>query len=341
MSKFKRMNLTLRPQLLERLLCEYISGHAPSRSFVAEACSVSAVTSGKVANALVKCGFMDARVFSVGERRPSAHLLFNDRSSILVIDLSTSVYKMNVVNPNGKILLSLSHAYDSEISFDDNLNIFISRNGLKLKRSGLEFAAISVLYADEGRRSHDERASSLPSIAFSEYIGDVIFTILGRRVMSHITVSYAIAEAIRFRAIDLGPTDTGISSVFLGSRVSAFHVYSNGSVTVCSPESLLTKAELVDVENIRLISKEKSDALFSRLADFMDAAFSPSALLLDSDILSPDRETAEKISRKLTLTNNRAPSIYVRDSSFPLDCIGASRHALLSVIKRYITSNKA
>lgn len=336
MSKFKRKILTVNPLLLDRLICEYISGHAPSRASVADACSVSTVTAGKVASALIECGFMDGRVFSKGEKRPSTHLLFNDRSSILIIDLSSSIYKMCVVNPGGRILLNLSHVYDPEISFDDNLNIFISRNGLKLKQSRLDFAAISVLYADDGQQN----SAFLPSIKISDYIEGVIYTILGKRVTANLTVSSAIGEAVGFKAIELDNTHRGISSIFIGSSISSFHVYENGSVTVCAPESFIPREEMPDVTALRFMSKDKADILYARLSDFMAAAFAPSVLLLGSDFLSPDHETADKIYRKFILLGRPVPVIYTRDDSFPLEYIGAARHALRSVIKKYIFSDK-
>ncbi|MBR3879234.1 MAG: hypothetical protein IKJ24_03820 [Clostridia bacterium] len=342
MSKFKRINLTVKSKTLDKLLNEYISGHAPSRASVAASCFVSKVTSGKVADALIGSGFMDGRIFSVGDERPSTHLLFNDRSSILIFDLSTSVYKMCVVNPTGKILLSLSHIYDPEVSFEDNLNIFISRNGLKLKKSKLEFAAMSVLYADACRQAQlDPRISFLPPISLSAYVEEVIFTILGKRVSSHLTLSEAIGEAVKFKAIKLYGNGKGISYIFIGNRISSFHVYENGSAAICSPENILSREELSDLAHIRMIPKEKRDALFIRIADFMDAAFSPSVLLLASDVFSPDSDTADKICRKLALTGTSAPVIYTRDSSFPIEYVGAARYTLLTVIKKYITSNNS
>lgn len=342
MSKFKRMNLTVKPKLLDKLLLEYLSGHAPSKASAAEACGVSKVTSGKVADALIACGFMDGRIFSKGERRPSTHLLFNDRSSVLIIDLSGAIYKMCVVNPTGETLLTLTHAYDPEVTFEDNLNIFISRNGLKLKNSRLNFAAVSVLYADDGRRSqieHTGRVSFLPSILIREYVEDVILTILGRKVTLHLTLSEAIGEAVKFKAIDIGPSLGGISYIFIGSRISSFHVYPNGSAVICSPENMLSGKELADIRNIRLIPKEKSDALFIKTADFMDSAFAAHILLLSSDILTPDRETADLICRKFTLTGRQAPIIYSRDNSFPPEYLGISRSSLLLTVKKHIISS--
>ena len=339
MSKFKRINLKIKPQSLDKLLSEYLSGHAPSRASVAKALGVSSVTSGKVMDALISAGFMCGRIFSKNAERPATHLLFNDSSSVLVIDLSDSIYKMCVVNPSGKTLLTFSHIYDPEISFDDNLNIFISRNGLKLKQSKVKFATICVLYADDSRRSRLD-FSVLPTISMSNYIDEVIYTILGKRGASHLTVSNAVSQAVKFNVVDIDPSSRGISYLFIGSSISSFHVYENGSVTLCSPENILSRDELADINNIPLISKEKADALFVRLADFMDAAFSPAAILLSSDILSPDRETSDRICHKFALRGRTAPIIYTRDSSFPLEYIGAARYALLSVVKQYITSTK-
>lgn len=343
MSKFKRINLNVRQKSLDNLLREYLSGHAPTRASVAKVLGVSSVTSGKVMDALISSGFMCGRIFSKNDERPATHLLFNDSSSVLIIDLSTSIYKMCIVNPSGKTLLTLSHVYDTEVSFDDNLNIFISRNGLKLKQSKFKFASICVLYADNHRHSSIEFGGStfaLPPISMSDYIDEVIYTILGKRNAAHLTVSDALSEAVKFKVMDIDLCGRGISSIFIGSDISSFHVYENGSVTLCSPENILTKEELADINNIRLISKEKSDALFVRLADFMDAAFSSAVLILSSDILLPDNETNERICRKFALTGRAAPVIYTRDSCFPIGYIGAVRYALLLVVNQYITSTK-
>ena len=167
MSKFRKINLNIRPSVLDKLLLEYMSGHARSRADVSELCQVSIPTAAKVAQALVKSEFMSENIFSNNEERPCAHLLFEDKASILLIDMSSSIYKMSIVNPNGRTLHTSSHSYDSEVSLDDNLNIFISRSGLETKQSGLDFAAISVMYADESRRTQlqmQERTSHLPSI---------------------------------------------------------------------------------------------------------------------------------------------------------------------------------
>ncbi len=343
MSKFRKVNLNIRPALLDKLLGEFLSGHAPSIASVSEAVKISKATASKVAHALVKSEFMCEKIFSKPDERPSSHFLFEDKASILLIDLSSSIYKMSIVNPNGRILFSSSYTYDSTTSLNDNLNIFISRNGLKVKNSNLDFAAISVMYADENRRRQlevQERTSHLPPILLREYIEDLIHTVLGKRVSIHITVSDAVSEAVKFKTLEIDTTKNGISSVFIGSHISAFHIYSGGSATVCSPENMLSGEEIHDLCNINLISKEKADRLFVHISDFMDCAFSPSVLLLESDVLLPDIETAEKISRRLTLTNRPAPLIYTRDNSFPLYYIGIARSTLLPIVKKYIASDK-
>ncbi len=338
-SKFKRIKLKIRPALLEKLLFECMSGHAPSRQDVSEKCNVCTATSGKAVKALVDSGFMCKRIFSKNEQRPCSHLLFNDISSILLIDLSSSVYRMSVVHPNGSFLFSEKYIYDSSISFDDNLNIFISRNGLKLKRSRLEFTAISVLFSDENKRQSKVRVAHIPSIHLSSYIDSVIFTILGRRTATHFTVSSSISEAIKFRAIDLDLQKGGISSVYIGNEISAFHVFENGSAILCNPENILSRDELNDIQNIRLINKERSDALFIKLCDFMDSAFSPSIFLIDSDIAPPDAKTADKIACKFSLTDRATPIIYTRDNNFPLSYLGAARKTIFETAQKYITTN--
>ena len=147
------------------------------------------------------------------------------------------------------------------MSFEDNLNIFISRNGLKLKNSKIEFAAISVLYTDDYRQSSLEpRVCFVPPISMKGYVEDVIFTVLGKRVASHLTLSGAIGEAVKFNTIELYCNEKGISYISIGSRISSFHVYENGTATICSPENILSREELSDLSNIRMIPKDGMDS---------------------------------------------------------------------------------
>ena len=91
MPKFKRIGLDLKAETLNKLIFSYLSGYAPTRASVAKSCSVSEMTSGKAARALIDSGFMCERKYSSDGKRPCFHLFCNDGVRVLVIDLSSSV----------------------------------------------------------------------------------------------------------------------------------------------------------------------------------------------------------------------------------------------------------
>lgn len=342
MAKYKKIKLNMRSDTLEKLIMAYLSGYAPSRASAAEMCSVSKVTSGKVANALLNSGFMTERIFACGGGRPSAHLFFRASANVLIVDLSSSVFKMSICNALGQIKFHAEHEYDTSISPDDNLNIFLSRCGTCAKKSNHSFLAISVVYADGNSRTYLENGfvcAHLPQISDKEYIAKSVYDIFGKSPIKHIKVSETISEAIRFKAHDK-TADGGISYVFIGDHLSLFHVYPDSSVTVCSPQTLLDDDEKKSLSLYGNMTKEDTDRLFVRMCSFMVAAFSPSSILLESDKVFHDRETSEKIIGRFALANQNPPIIYTKSNKFPLCVIGAVRSTLFTIIKKYITASE-
>ncbi len=334
MTKIKKIELNMRQDNLEKLLFSYLSGYAPSRASVAKACSVSSMTSGKVANALLRSGFMVERVFSSDGCRQCSHLFCRANANVLIIDISSSIFKMSIANAYGEIKFHGEYEYTTELFPDDNLNIFLSRCGTAAMRSSRGFFAIAVIYADNDQSGYT--GAHLPLISDKESVSHAVFDIFGKRPTSHITISQAISEAIRFKAH--GDISGGISYIFVGDHLSLFHVYENGSVTVCAAHAMLGRADIELLSTPHYMTGEDADRIFVDLCNIMGAAFSPSAILLESDVFSPDADTVEKIIRRFALSAQNPPRVYAKDNEFPLCLIGTVRSTLFKVIKRYITT---
>ncbi len=338
----KTVKLKISPELLEKMLHSYLSGNAPSRISVANSCSVSKVTSGKVAKALLESGFMCERQFALKGERPCLHLFCRESIRVLLIDLSTSVFKMMILNANTEIKFSSEHVYDPTVGFNDNLEIFLSRCGLKLKRSDLKFSSMTVIYADSNSYTHirsNDAQFYLPTISMKHQIETAINAILSKKPDEHMTVSQAIGEAMKFNAI--GNTDVrgGISYIFIGSHISSFHIYSNNAITVCSPYNMLSDEHHKALAKGRFISKNECDSIFVNIANFMDCAFSPSAILLESDLILPDDETADKLSQTFLITRRNTPMILYKTNEYPLRYLGAVRRTIFDLITKYIISD--
>lgn len=342
MRSFRKIKVNMRQDMLDKLISAYLSGNAPSRTSVCENTGVCKITASKVANALVESGFMCERLFSLNKNeRPRVHLFLRDSVRILLIDFSTPRFRMSIISGDASAVFESVYNYDSSIPFNDNINIFLSRCGLAVKHSGHSFSAISVLYADKEQKDIIETnpfQARLPSIRQRDVISHAIYEILRRMPDTHFTVSDAICESVRFTTQD---TDilNGSSYLFIGSKLLAFHSYKNGSKAVCSPEKLLSAEEKSHLTQQHLMSKEDTDALFVKLCGFMDAAFSPSTIILESDIHTTDDITAQKINRTFALEGKSTPLIVSRTSDPDVSTIlnGILRSTVLSLIRCYIT----
>ncbi len=340
MARYKKIKLNMRKENADKLILAFLSGYAPSRASVAKECSVSAVTSGKVAKALIESGFMVEKTFSKNDESCRSHLFCRECASILLIDISSSVFSIKIINSLGKVKFRSIYDYDPSVELLDNLYIFISRHGERAKKSGHGFCAISVMYADDNSCEYLENEyvkCSLPRISDKALVTQTVYDIFGKKPASHLTVSQAICESIKFKVhgdmIGFG----GLSYIFIGRHVSLFHIYENMSVTVCSPKVILDECGLVPASPHKYISSAKAEQLFIRLADFMGAAFSPSSILLESDTFEPSDETAQMITRKFSMLLNKSPKIYTKGNSHPLCELGAVRSTLYNIISRYVT----
>lgn len=338
MTKHKVIKLNMRPYLLDRLLFSYFSGNAPTRATVSESCEVSKVTSGKVARALIESKIMCERVFSLNGESPCAHLFIEDNLNVMVIDLSSSTFKMTLFDANANSRFKAIHNYDTAASFDDNINIFLSRCGLKAKQSGHSFSAISVIYADDTRREYLEtidHQAILPSINQKDKIAQAVYSLFHKKPISHLTVSEAISEAIKFGLTKSSDINNGISYIHIGNQVSSFHIHANGSITVCQVQNILSNSEKQMLNSVYSVTKEDIDLIFIRLSKFMTAAFSPSVILLESEYHLPDGETARKLTREFTIMGINPPIIqYKNDES--LFILGAIRCSVYLIAKRYL-----
>jgi hypothetical protein len=249
---------------------------------------------------------------------------------------------MSIIANDASVIFESAYNYDSSVTLDDNINIFLSRCGLSVKHSGYSFSAISVLYADTERIDHIENIfyrAQLPTIRQQSIISQAIYEILRKTPETHLTISDAICETIRYNVNNTGRLN-GASYIFVGSRLHAFHAHSDSSKTVCSPEKLLTNDEKRILQHPHLSRKEDIDALFIKLSEFMDAAFSPSAITLESDLYIPDEITVQIITRAFTLSGKHLPLINVisHHSKDPIYLHGILQSTIFATTKRYITN---
>ncbi len=340
MPKYKKIKINVKKDTIDRLIEAYLSGYAPSRRTAAEECSVSVMTSGKVASALVDSGFMTERVFTKKGESSCSHLFCRENASIMIADISSSTFKMTIMNSSGETKYESHYYYDSSVSRAENLNIFLSRHGTNAISSRRGFCSIAVIYADEKALSYlenEEMSAVLPPISSKAYVSDAIYQVFGKRPAAHFTVSQAICEALKFKLHGDTVLTNGISYIFIGSHLSLFHIFPNGSVNICAPQNLLDESDRKLLRR-SILHKNDVDRILVKLADFMGAAFSPSSILLESDMFAPSDETIEIIAKRFALSGLKVPLIYFKNTAYPLCNLGAVRSTLCTIIKRYVIS---
>lgn len=336
MTKHKKIKMNMRKSTLDSLMLAFLSSHAPTRMSVSEKCGVSKVTSGKAAKALVESRIMCEKVFSLNKESPCSHLFIDDELLVMIIDLSSPTFKMTLFDANAVSKFNSFHNYDDSMSFDENINIFLSRCGLKAKKSGFSFSAISVIYSDTSK--HDlkinaQRRARLPSIEDCAIISDAIYSVFHKRSISHLTVSQAICEAVKFGEVEGVSGNEGVSYIRIGSNTSSFHIHANGSITVCSPQGILSDEEKYLLQNKHLITKENTDTILAHISKFMSCAFSPLIIILESEYHLPDESTARMLTRELTLAGVMQPIIRFKQND-TLFILGAVRHSVYALASK-------
>lgn len=331
----------MRPKLLESILLAYFYGNAPTRISVSQRCNTSVASVGKVAKALVESKIMCEKTFSLNGSPPCPHLFIDDDANTMLINLSSPTFHLTIFDPNAYVRFQATHNYDTSVTFDDNMNIFLSRCGLKAKQSGHPFSAIAVIYRDDYKQSYLENLDAqaiLPHIANKDKISKLIYSVFHKFPTAQLTVSQAISEAMRFGITSGICGNEGVSYIFLGSRVSSFHIHKNNSVTVCAPQNILSEHERQLLIKKRSITKDELDSIFVKLSIFMDSAFSPSVILLESDYQLPDDETAKRIDRAFAQNGITPPIIRFKSSEEPLCVLGAIRSSMFSIAQKHILS---
>lgn len=339
----KFINLNVKKPSLDAMITAYSSGYAPTRQSVALACGVSEVTSGKVANALIKSGIMCEKQYSVNGERPAFHLFFDDSVRVMLIDISSSVYSMGIFDSYGQCVFRDMYTYDFELNFNDNFTVFLSRCGLKAKRSGHSFSAMCVMYSDEGQGSNPAYLNTKFYRANSsdkERIDSLVHSVFRKHPLCYFSTSEAISSAMRLNVSESSQFDNGTSYLFIGSYLSAMNISKNHDPIICSPQKMILP-DGIPCEDYFLLhqySKDAADTLLAHFSLFLECAFNSGTIIVESDLYTFDEISVRRLG-KLFATCGSLPPIVITSKNYPsLSMLGAIRKTLLDITKKYIVS---
>ncbi len=333
-NRFVKVNTDIKSELLGRLLAELCSGVSPTRKEVSDGCSASLVTVGKVAKALTKSRLMVERKYSLDSSRPRSHISFSDELKILVIDLSSSIFTMKVCTVSGEPFFFDKYIYCHEFSFEDNLNTFISRLGMRVKLSGENFSAVSVICPDRGE-------NGIPALFEYESASRTICSFFNKGIVNFMTVSRSVAAAVGFNVVG-NTLREGVSYIFLGYHISSFYISPSKEVTICHNEKLIIDSKISVKALIRSRpSKDEFDALLAALVNHMDSAFSAPLVIVESDVCTPDELTMRRISKLFAYAGVMPPIIKSSLDMPSLSLLGALRQTAFDITSKYIIASDA
>ena len=300
-SRYNHRTLNIKSELVDSLVMAYLCKTPSTRAAVAEKCKVSKTTSGKVATALFECGFVTQRTYKDVSGRPALHLSLRENLSVMIIDLSRTRYSMRMVTVGGECTFESHHDFDTDISYEDNLTVFLSRSGYKAKLEGHRFDAICIVYSDTPRMetiASSSLSAYLPQKCDEDKTLDIIRSVFGHRCVVYVSLSDAVSAAIKLGIIAASAQDNGASYLFAGTKLEAFHVHEN-AVNYCNAGSLLIDSRSVGTVMEKRVTHNEFNEVLLRLINLLCCAFSPSCIIIGSDIYSIDTDTISSIRKHL------------------------------------------
>lgn len=337
-SIIKSCNLDIKSASLDRLVDAYLNQTAVTRINVAQKCRVSTSTSGKVASALVDCGFAEQRLYADKGKRPALHLFIKEGLNVLVVDLSHSVYTMKIIDPYGKCLFMRDHVYDASMSYEDNLNVFLSRCGYQAKIAQKSFYAISVVFSDSqpfARAALLDLDCYIPTMYDKDKTDRIIRSVFKRQAVTYVNLSDALLAAIKFGVVPSTNTSCGASYLFIGSQLDAFNVSFKGSIH-CDIGSLIIDSDTVASLARNRVSSDTLEIILTRIVNMMQCAFASSSVVLDSDIYHLDEQMIRNVCRNCAKAGVLATTVIASSNASSVTHIGAMKLAISNFIRTVI-----
>ena len=337
--KSRRLDV-IRPTL-DRVIDAYLQNPGSTRQRIADICSVSKTTVCKVASALTECGFASERIYANSGERPARHLFATEDMNIMLIDVSSAHYTISIVSTGYCCLFHQGYSYDSAESFENNLNLFLSKCGYLARKCAKPYTTIAVIYADmpsDQSAFPTEGCAYLPSTQDKSLMDEMIHSVFHRYPDYYVGTSEAVHNALKYSLIPLSSDRYGLAYIFAGSYVSSFFVDPSG-VQFCNAGSLIVDG----VTASRLLAHPKStddiNRAVSHLVNFMTCAFGACSCIIESDSLVLNDATAQSICRTLAKAGELAPNLILTSASPSVKHKGAVAYVLARTVKRFIIAS--
>ena len=333
---FQCASTDIKQSTIDKITDSLLGEDKPTRSSLSISCGVSAPTVGKYIRALCDSKLAEQKQ-SNGSRNEN-YIELSESLHVAVIDLSSATYKMRLMRRGKKLITSESVECNTDASPDENLIIFLSKCIDKIAKSGIGNYFISVIYADNAPRGIS-LFSYAPSKETSHHIEQIISEVMRRTVIMHLTVSEAVAAAVKYRAAKA--TTNGSCFISIGNTLSMSYIRNDGFSVVSSPERFLLDGKKRSDEALsQALSQEDVTEICARLVNLAASAFSPDNIVIESDTMPINASDIRLRLKHYMPLKDTLPEIDTRmTTESSLTCLGASSATISSVIRSYVSSS--
>jgi hypothetical protein len=342
--KFGTKSLDIKEESLHRLIDSAVGCKDITRASLSRASGVGLTTAGKLLSAMDSCGFT-RRVFDrTGERNGHEKLhLLSDDLSILALDFSSRKYSAALIFDRGEQVIREEYRYDPNITFENNLMLFLSIIGKKLSALPYSASAICTVTADDSDSLTQSSAASfvyLPQSGDLRIIDELCAKFFKQCPIVHLTLSEAVRCSVKYGIVQrerLG----NVSYILFKDSFSAFYLPKKQPSIRFRAEGLIWDTESSFLEMVENAQTSREAAkIIMRLANLMDCAYPTDAFLVEYDRNLFEDELAHYVDLAFKASEISPHSIIYWDHHASIPELGAAASALSELIKSQIRSVK-
>ena len=336
--KFEKKSLHVSQDLLDKMTDACLSLPKITRATLAEKAGVSLVTAGKFLTATADCKFTHKKLhYTEGERKASYRHVLNEALSILVIDLSSPRFSMSIIRGGSECRFFEYHDYIPDISFSDNLSLFLSRSGASAVKQPFGISAICAVISDEGMPACRSAVSVATKEKLSE-IEDTIARFFGAMPILCTEQSNAIALALKYGKIK-APSNTRSAHIYVGKGISLSVYKGNSLLCVLNPKGLIVNGiETLCELHEKMRSEEDLGKILYRLVNLADCTFSPETYIVEYDTVKFGSTALKHIKRAFAAVGKQEPEISSICRTPSLAAFGAAYLSAARLIRLHITA---
>lgn len=314
--KFRKLYSTLpkmKQSYAEAVADHIISARSTTRKDISDSCCMSLMSATKAVSVLFDSTLISERERkSVKTNRPCGYISLSKENDFIIIDLSTSPYKMICVDGEFNTICEYSYKYQSIFSEIDNLRIFCERGYTHLSENIKYYSGLCALIPD--------------SYSLNNELFSLIESIFHRAPDKVISLCGAVS---RLQACDLDvhlPTDS-LFYLNISKNISSYFITKEFSIK-CDVQKLVLKNRKSVGQAISecISASELTDTVFD-IFNCASAMLNPSVFILESDRFILGSSSAANFAQKLKATfddkrklviSDKRPHFYIKGAACEL-----------------------